>query len=157
MGYINTIMLSKTLDFIQLVQDIAQAKTSHYYYTAELITKVTRAQFRDTSTLTVEFIITADELNGGCLDEGLMATVADYWTSVLISAVQTKLNHHKTTSVTTSLTVHASGQPIELGTPVHLVCSFTPIGNSVMSYAVAQFVCGEGTILAEVLHSKYTR
>ncbi|KAJ2338457.1 hypothetical protein GGH92_007161 [Coemansia sp. RSA 2673] len=106
-------------EFAQAVADIAKAKESHYYYSAGLKASVVSAD-RTLNSCVVELTVSQSEISAsGCLDEGLVATVADYWTSALITAVAGGQS-----ALTTSLAVHAL-KPIAPGTVIHLRCSVT--------------------------------
>ncbi|KAJ1720318.1 hypothetical protein LPJ53_005049, partial [Coemansia erecta] len=108
---------AECIEFRDYVAQIAGEKKSHYYYSAELLATPISAD-RAARTLTVRTTVSEAEIaTSGCIDEGLVATVADYWTSTLLSAV-----HGGKSSVTTSLSVQTP-RPIAPGTPVDIICT----------------------------------
>ncbi|KAJ2724856.1 hypothetical protein GGI07_001709 [Coemansia sp. Benny D115] len=138
-------------DFRDHVSKLAQAKQSHYYYSACLESHVVSAD-RKQRQMTVEIAVGDGEISSaGCMDEGLVATVADYWTSTLISAV----NDNKG-SVTTSLTVQGL-RPIVAGTLVHIICEAANTPDGSMPCATAKFVNAADYrhVYAVVSHTKY--
>ncbi|KAJ2364190.1 hypothetical protein IW150_006545 [Coemansia sp. RSA 2607] len=139
-------------EFRDLVLRIAHEKQSHYYYSAELPATPVAAD-PTKRTLTVRTTLTSAELTGsGCIDEGVAATVADYWTSALLTAV-----HGGKSSVTTSLSVQAPRR-VAPGTPVDVVCSaLDHCGSRDMPCATALFVAAEDhlQVFAVATHTKY--
>ncbi|KAJ2082538.1 hypothetical protein H4R24_001483 [Coemansia sp. RSA 988] len=138
--------------FKQLVIDTADIKDSRYYRTAELSAQVISASSAQQS-ITVELTAGAGEIcSAKCLDEGLVATLADFWTSTLITAV----NNGKG-AVTTSLSVQAL-KPIEPATKIHIVCCAAG-GSHLLPFATARFVSANNpsNVLATATHTKYFR
>ncbi|KAJ1965470.1 hypothetical protein GGI12_000742 [Dipsacomyces acuminosporus] len=137
-------------DFRRLVIDTAAKKKSHYYYSAEIPCKVVEAD-PAANSIVVEMTATEREIAcSGCLDEGVVGTVADYWTSTLISVV----NQGKS-AVTTSLGVQAL-KPIRLGTKLHIRCRVTDTGLN-MPHAIATFASSvdDNDVYALATHTKY--
>ncbi|KAJ2791517.1 hypothetical protein H4R20_006859 [Coemansia guatemalensis] len=138
--------------FRQLLIDTAHNKDSRYYRTAELSAQVVSASSAQQS-MTVELTADAGEIcSAKCLDEGLVATLADFWTSTLITA----LNNGKG-AVTTSLSVQALS-PIEPATKIHIVCTAAG-GNHSLPFATARFVsaANPSNVLATATHTKFFR
>ncbi|KAJ2158753.1 hypothetical protein GGF46_003534 [Coemansia sp. RSA 552] len=137
--------------FRQLVATTARNKDSHYYYTAELDARVVSASLSD-RTAVIEFIAgTAEICSSNCLDEGLVGTIADYWTSTLITAVNGGRG-----AVTTTLSVQAL-RAVEPGTRIHVICTATEPDSRPMPYATARFVSAQdhGDVLALATHTKF--
>ncbi|KAJ2479219.1 hypothetical protein IWW56_003234, partial [Coemansia sp. RSA 2131] len=89
-------------EFRLRVAAVAKHKDSIYYRTAELDARVIAASSTGPSA-TIELMIGENEIcNAECLDEGLVSTIADFWTSTLITAA----NGGKG-AVTTTLSVQA--------------------------------------------------
>ncbi|PIA17221.1 hypothetical protein COEREDRAFT_80577 [Coemansia reversa NRRL 1564] len=144
--------LTEDEQFRQLIIDTAHNKDSRYYRTAEVSAQVISAS-RFQQSMTVE--LTADEgdiCSAKCLDEGLVATLADFWTSTLI----TVLNNGKG-AVTTSLSVQAL-RPIKPATKIHIICTATG-GNHTLPFATARFVSASNPsdVLATATHTKFFR
>ncbi|KAJ2406117.1 hypothetical protein H4218_006416 [Coemansia sp. IMI 209128] len=135
-------------EFRQLVVNTAQSKESHYYYSSGLVATVVSADFAGRSCV-VELTATESEISdAGCLDEGLVGTVADYWTSALITA----LNQGRS-ALTTSLTVQAL-KPIDPGSVLHMTCAAT---DARQPYATAILAAaGESSdVYAVATHTKF--
>ncbi|KAJ2828255.1 hypothetical protein GGI24_002436, partial [Coemansia furcata] len=117
-------------EFRLLVASTAQSKESHYYYSGGLTANVISANFSQRSCV-VELTATDTEISdAGCLDEGLVGTAADYWTSALITALS-----QGRSALTTSLSVQAL-KPIAPGTVLHMTCTTT---EATQPHAIATF------------------
>ncbi|KAJ2900703.1 hypothetical protein GGI21_003629 [Coemansia aciculifera] len=135
-------------EFKLLVASTAKAKESHYYYSGDLSAHVVSASFAQRLCV-VELTVAESEISdAGCLDEGLVGTAADYWTSTLITALS-----QGRSALTTSLTVQAL-KPIAKGTKLHIVCT---ANDSLQPHAVATFACASDTsaVYAVATHTKY--
>ncbi|KAI8320985.1 hypothetical protein GQ54DRAFT_198091 [Martensiomyces pterosporus] len=137
-------------EFRQLVDSTARGKESHYYYSAGIPADVISAD-PATRSIVVRVTATENEIScSGSLDEGVVSTIADYWTSTLITAV----NGGKS-AVTTSLGVQALKR-IEPGTVLHIKCQATDAALA-MPHATATFASAEneGDVYALATHTKY--
>ncbi|KAJ2304418.1 hypothetical protein IWW51_004852 [Coemansia sp. RSA 2702] len=138
-------------EFRLLVAEIAQHKDSAYYRAAHLDARVASAS-RDARSIVVEFTARDSEIgHARCLDEGLVATVADFWTSALITAISGGRG-----AVTTTLSVQAL-KHLTAGTRVHVLCSATSPDSHAMPYATARFVSAadHNDVLALATHTKF--
>ncbi|KAJ1726045.1 hypothetical protein LPJ61_005460 [Coemansia biformis] len=138
-------------EFRQLVVAEAQRKASTYYYTAGLECKVVSASCSERS-MTVELTVDAGMISSAqVLDEGLVGTIADYWTSTLITA--TSGGKH---ALTTSLSVQAL-RPVAEGATVHVVCTATESSAGSAPHATARFVLASDPTLVVALaaHTKF--
>ncbi|KAJ1877858.1 hypothetical protein H4R99_005705 [Coemansia sp. RSA 1722] len=141
-----------TNEFIRYVKDLASGKKSHYYYSAELEALVIAAD-PIKQTLTVRVTLGDEEINeAGYIDEGVAGTVADYWTSTLISAV-----HEGRSSVTTSLGVQTIRPVPAADTAIDVVCQASGYCGSANPHAVARFVDASDhqLVYAVVTHTKF--
>ncbi|KAJ1948058.1 hypothetical protein EC988_005325 [Linderina pennispora] len=132
----------------QLVIDTARHKSSHYYYSAEVPAQVISADAQSRSAVIQTTVTDSEICASGCIDEGWVATVADYWTSTMISVA----NEGKS-AVTTSLSVQAV-KSIEPGCVVLIKCQVTDTGLS-MPHAIATFESESGDIYALATHTKF--
>ncbi|KAJ1737745.1 hypothetical protein LPJ72_000214 [Coemansia sp. Benny D160-2] len=146
--------LRKDRELMQLASEEASQKRSHYYYSMDPQARVIGAS-AERSEITVE--LSLDQQCGDQsaliqLDEGMVATAADFWTSVVISAVSGGRQ-----SVTTSLTVQTTRARVRQGVrSVRVVCRATSADESAAPAASAMFVDPEDPeiVYATVLHSK---
>ncbi|KAJ2559558.1 hypothetical protein EV175_000281 [Coemansia sp. RSA 1933] len=118
----------------------AEGKRSHYYYTMK-----PQAQVVGASAERNEITVALGDCGG--MDEGVLATAADFWTSVVISATNGGRQ-----SVTTSLAVQTLGQMGSLA--VHVVCRAAN-GHAVPA-ASAVFVAASdpSAVYATAAHTK---
>ncbi|KAJ1756378.1 hypothetical protein LPJ69_004792 [Coemansia sp. RSA 1752] len=138
-------------EFRLQVSAVANHKDSTYYRTAELDAHVIDASLTGLSA-TIELTIGENEIcNAECLDEGLVSTIADFWTSTLITAA----NGGKG-AVTTTLSVQAL-KPIYSGTKIHVICTASEPESRPMPYATARFVnaANHNDIFALATHTKF--
>ncbi|KAJ2520794.1 hypothetical protein GGI11_002197 [Coemansia sp. RSA 2049] len=146
--------LLKDRELMQLASEEASQKRSHYYYSMDPQARVIGAS-AERSEITVELSLDQQCGNQSALiqlDEGVVATAADFWTSVVISAVSSGRQ-----SVTTSLTVQTTRARVRQGVqPVCVVCRATSADNSAAPAASAMFVDPEDPdiVYATALHSK---
>ncbi|KAJ1666063.1 hypothetical protein IW140_003653 [Coemansia sp. RSA 1813] len=134
----------------QQATDEALRKQSHYYYSMDPQAQVIGAA-ADRDEIAVEFGLLQNETGVvRYLDEGLVATVADFWTSVVISATNGGRQ-----SVTTSLTVQLL-KPLVSDTTqaVHVVCRAT--NGPEIPGAMASFVdpADPAIVYATAVHTK---
>ncbi|KAI9479702.1 hypothetical protein BX667DRAFT_494522 [Coemansia mojavensis] len=138
-------------EFRRLVDTTARNKDSVYYYTAELETHLVEASAANRS-VTVELTIQDTDIGpAGVLDEGLVSTIADFWTSALITAVNGGRG-----ALTTTLNVQAL-KPVSPGTKIHVICSATAPDSRPMPFATARFVSAADydDVLAVATHTKF--
>ncbi|KAJ1646949.1 hypothetical protein J3B02_005883 [Coemansia erecta] len=139
-------------DFIEYVSSIASGKKSHYYYSADLSVQVIAGD-QAQQTITARLVASDLEINeAGYIDEGVVSTIADYWTSTLISAV-----HEGRSSVTTSLSVQSIRPVRTAGTVVDVICQASGLCLSGNPHAVARFVDAEDyrVVYSVVTHTKF--
>ncbi|KAJ2766150.1 hypothetical protein IWQ57_004491 [Coemansia nantahalensis] len=137
--------------FRQLVAETAQRKASTYYYTAGLDCRVVGASRRERSA-TVELTVGAEMISSArCLDEGLVGTIADFWTSTLITVASGGKD-----ALTTTLSVQAL-RPVCPGAVVHVVCTAAQSTPGAAPHAIARFVLAADptAVLALATHTKF--
>ncbi|KAJ2746102.1 hypothetical protein GGI20_001654 [Coemansia sp. BCRC 34301] len=134
-------------EFRELVANTAKSKESHYYYSGELAASVVSADYARRQCV-VELTVDVSEISdAGCLDEGLVGTVADYWTSALITALS-----QGRSALTTSLSVQAL-KPIAPGTKLQLTCT---VSDALQPHAIATFAASENSaVYAVATHTKF--
>ncbi|KAJ2777282.1 hypothetical protein H4R18_005230 [Coemansia javaensis] len=138
-------------EFRRLVAETARKKDSVYYYAAGLQASVVGAS-RAERTATVELTVGPGEIcSAGCLDEGLAGTIADYWTSALITAV-----NGDRSALTTALSVQVL-KPVVPSTAIRVVCTATEAGAGEAPHATARFVLASDPthVLATAAHTKF--
>ncbi|KAJ1814852.1 hypothetical protein LPJ56_004735 [Coemansia sp. RSA 2599] len=138
--------------FVDYVRELASGKKSHYYYSGKVDARVIAAD-RAAQTVTTRLTLGNDEINeAGYIDEGVVGTVADYWTSTLISAV-----HEGRSSVTTSLGVQSIRPVRAMQTTVDVECQVSGRCVTGSPHAVARFVDASDrqVVYAVVAHTKF--
>ncbi|KAJ2327860.1 hypothetical protein GGI00_004349 [Coemansia sp. RSA 2681] len=134
-------------EFRLLVASTARSKESHYYYSGDLAANVVSADISRRSCV-VELTVAEPEISdAGCLDEGLVGTAADYWTSALITALS-----QGRSALTTSLAVQAL-KPIAPGAKLYMTCTAT---DALQPHAVATFAApDDSAVYAVATHTKF--